>query len=91
MPVEITGEAGTPGASREWIDAECQLPIKGSNEGGTVRSVCILQKRDLFRLASHHLLWRIAELLVSRDCHCPFREDSRFGLLNLISTPTIGP
>ena len=28
MPFEITGEAGTPGASREWIDAECQLTIK---------------------------------------------------------------
>ncbi len=28
MPVEIIGEAGTPGASREWIDAECQLAIK---------------------------------------------------------------
>jgi hypothetical protein len=28
MPVEIIGEAGTPGASREWIDAECQLTIK---------------------------------------------------------------
>jgi len=22
MPVEVIGEAGTPGASREWIDAE---------------------------------------------------------------------
>jgi hypothetical protein len=28
MPVEIIGEAGTSGASREWIDAECQLAIK---------------------------------------------------------------
>ena len=28
MPVEIIGEAGTPGAAREWIDAECQLAIK---------------------------------------------------------------
>jgi hypothetical protein len=28
MPVEIIREAGTPGASREWIDAECQLAIK---------------------------------------------------------------
>jgi len=28
MPVEIIGEAGTPGASREWIDAECELAIK---------------------------------------------------------------
>ena len=28
MPVEIIREAGTPGASREWIDAECQLTIK---------------------------------------------------------------
>ena len=28
MPVEIIGEAGTAGASREWIDAECQLAIK---------------------------------------------------------------
>jgi hypothetical protein len=28
MPVEIIGEAGTPGASREWIDAECQLAIE---------------------------------------------------------------
>ena len=28
MPVEIIGEAGTPGASRERIDAECQLAIK---------------------------------------------------------------
>ena len=28
MPVEIIGEAGTPGASRELIDAECQLAIK---------------------------------------------------------------
>jgi len=28
MPVEIIGEAGTPGASLEWIDAECQLAIK---------------------------------------------------------------
>jgi hypothetical protein len=28
MPVEIIGEAGTPGANREWIDAECQLAIK---------------------------------------------------------------
>jgi hypothetical protein len=28
MPVEVVGEAGTPGASREWIDAECQLAIK---------------------------------------------------------------
>jgi len=24
MPVEIIGEAGTPGASREWINAECE-------------------------------------------------------------------
>jgi hypothetical protein len=28
MPVEVIGEAGTPGASREWIDAECQVAIK---------------------------------------------------------------
>lgn len=28
MPVETIGEAGTPGASREWIDAECRLAIK---------------------------------------------------------------
>ena len=28
MPVEIIGEAGTLGASREWIDAECRLAIK---------------------------------------------------------------
>jgi hypothetical protein len=28
VPVEIVGEAGTAGASREWIDAECQLAIK---------------------------------------------------------------
>jgi hypothetical protein len=28
MPVEIIGEAGSPGASREWIDAECQLAFK---------------------------------------------------------------
>jgi hypothetical protein len=28
MPVEIIGEAGTPGANRERIDAECQLAIK---------------------------------------------------------------
>ena len=28
MPVEIIGEAGTPGAEREWIDAECQFAIK---------------------------------------------------------------
>jgi len=28
MPAEIIGEAGTPGASREWIDAEWQLAIK---------------------------------------------------------------
>jgi len=28
MPVEIIGEAGTPGASREWSDAECRLAIK---------------------------------------------------------------
>jgi hypothetical protein len=27
MPVEIIGEAGTAGASREWIDSECQLAI----------------------------------------------------------------
>ncbi len=27
MPVEIIGEAGTPDASREWLDAECQLAI----------------------------------------------------------------
>jgi hypothetical protein len=26
--VEIDGEAGTPGASREWIDAECRISIK---------------------------------------------------------------
>jgi hypothetical protein len=32
MPVEIIGEAGTPGASREWIDAECQLAIKHLNK-----------------------------------------------------------
>lgn len=25
---EIIGEAGTPGASREWIDAECELAIR---------------------------------------------------------------
>ncbi len=28
IPVETIGEAGTPGASREWIEAECQLAIK---------------------------------------------------------------
>ena len=28
MPVEIIGEAGTPGADREWISAECELAIK---------------------------------------------------------------
>jgi len=28
MPVEIIGETGTPGASREWINAECELAIK---------------------------------------------------------------
>jgi len=28
MPVEIIGEAGTPGASRERIHAECELAIK---------------------------------------------------------------
>jgi len=28
MPFEIIGEAGTPGATREWIGAECQLTIK---------------------------------------------------------------
>ncbi len=28
MPVEIIGEAGTPGASRKWINAECELAIK---------------------------------------------------------------
>ncbi len=28
MPVEIIGEAGTPGADREWINAECQLAVK---------------------------------------------------------------
>jgi len=28
MPVEVIGEAGTPGASREWIDAECRLAMK---------------------------------------------------------------
>ena len=28
MPVEIIGETGTPGASREWINAECKLAIK---------------------------------------------------------------
>jgi hypothetical protein len=27
-PQQIIGEAGTAGASREWIDAECQLAIK---------------------------------------------------------------
>jgi hypothetical protein len=28
MQVEIIGEAGTEGASRKWINAECQLAIK---------------------------------------------------------------
>jgi hypothetical protein len=28
MPVEILGETGTPGADREWIEAECRLAIK---------------------------------------------------------------
>ena len=28
MPFEIIGEAGTPGATREWIDAECRIAIK---------------------------------------------------------------
>jgi len=28
MPVEVIGETGTPGASREWIDAESRLAIK---------------------------------------------------------------
>jgi len=28
MPVEFIGEAGTPGAEREWIHAECQLAIR---------------------------------------------------------------
>lgn len=28
MPVEIIGEAGTAGASREWINAECEIDIK---------------------------------------------------------------
>jgi len=28
MPVEIIGEAGTPGADREWISAECEFAIK---------------------------------------------------------------
>jgi hypothetical protein len=28
MPVEIIVETGMPGASREWIEAECLLAIK---------------------------------------------------------------
>ena len=28
MPIEIIGEVGAPGTSREWIDAERQLAIK---------------------------------------------------------------
>jgi hypothetical protein len=28
MPVELIGEAGTPGASPEWINAECRLAIR---------------------------------------------------------------
>jgi hypothetical protein len=28
MPVEIIGEARTPDASREWINAQCELAIK---------------------------------------------------------------
>jgi hypothetical protein len=28
MPVGIIGEAGTPGADREWIEAESQLAIR---------------------------------------------------------------
>ena len=32
MPVEIIGEAGTPGASREWINAECEPAIKRLKE-----------------------------------------------------------
>ncbi len=32
MPVEIIGEAGTPGANREWINAECELAIKHLKE-----------------------------------------------------------
>jgi len=28
MPVEIIGEVGTPGATREWISAECERAIK---------------------------------------------------------------
>jgi len=28
LPVEIIGEAGTPGADREWINAECEFAIK---------------------------------------------------------------
>jgi hypothetical protein len=28
MPIEIIGEAGTAGASREWIDAEWRIAIK---------------------------------------------------------------
>ena len=28
MPAEIIGEAGTAGASREWINAECELAIR---------------------------------------------------------------
>jgi hypothetical protein len=32
-PQQIIGEAGTAGASREWIDAECQLAIKHPKKG----------------------------------------------------------
>jgi len=28
MPAEIIGEAGTAAASREWINAECELAIR---------------------------------------------------------------
>jgi hypothetical protein len=28
MPTEPIGEVGTPGATREWISAECDLAIK---------------------------------------------------------------
>ncbi len=32
MPVEIIGKAGTPGAEREWINAERELAIKHLKE-----------------------------------------------------------
>ena len=57
MPVEVIGEAVTPGASRKWIDAEYHLAMKH------LKNVCGESPRETeLEVQCQHLLFAIKVL-----------------------------